>query len=106
MGRIVLQKVTKSFGNTEVIPPLDLTVVATPQTNLENLVQEQIRSSIRRRGVWSLVGLITNCSGGRAGSWFGFGTAPIGKHVNALKRRRSRGNSSSAFPKTTVFTGH
>lgn len=39
------------------IPPLDLTVVATPQTNLENLVQEQIRSSIRRRGVWSLVGL-------------------------------------------------
>ncbi len=39
------------------VPPLDLTVVATPQTDLENLVQEQIRSSIRRRGVWSLVGL-------------------------------------------------
>ena len=26
MGRIVLEKVTKSFGNTEVIPPLDLTI--------------------------------------------------------------------------------
>ena len=39
------------------VPPLDLTVVATPQTDLEKLVQEQIRSSIRRRGVWSLVGL-------------------------------------------------
>ena len=26
MGRIVLQKVTKLFGNTEVIPPLDLTI--------------------------------------------------------------------------------
>ncbi|MFK8111260.1 MAG: AAA family ATPase [Rubripirellula sp.] len=39
------------------IPPLDLTVLATPQTNLEKLVQEQIRSAIRRRGIWSLVGL-------------------------------------------------
>lgn len=39
------------------VPPLDLTVLATPQTDLENLVQEQIRSSIRRRGVWSLIGL-------------------------------------------------
>ena len=26
MGRIVLEKVTKSFDNTEVIPPLDLTI--------------------------------------------------------------------------------
>ena len=26
MGRIVLDKVTKSFGSTEVIPPLDLTI--------------------------------------------------------------------------------
>ena len=26
MGRIVLEKVTKSFGNTEVIPPLDLKI--------------------------------------------------------------------------------
>jgi ATP-dependent Clp protease ATP-binding subunit ClpC len=39
------------------VPPLDLTVVATPQTDLEKLVQEQVRSSIRRRGIWSLVGL-------------------------------------------------
>ncbi len=39
------------------IPSIDLTVVATPQTDLEKLVQEQIRSSIRRRGIWSLVGL-------------------------------------------------
>ena len=39
------------------VPPLDLTVVATPQTDLQKLVQEQIRSSIRRSGLWSLVGL-------------------------------------------------
>ena len=26
MGRIVLDKVAKSFGDTEVIPPLDLTI--------------------------------------------------------------------------------
>ncbi len=39
------------------LPALDLTVVATPRANLQNLVQEQIRSAIRRRGAWSLVGL-------------------------------------------------
>ena len=26
MGRIVLDKVTKTFGDTQVIPPLDLTI--------------------------------------------------------------------------------
>lgn len=39
------------------VPPLDLTVLATQKTDLEKLVQEQIRSAIRRRGIWSLTGL-------------------------------------------------
>ena len=39
------------------VSALDLTVVATPQTDLEKLVQEQVRSAIRRRGLWSLAGL-------------------------------------------------
>lgn len=39
------------------VPSLDLTIVATPQTDLERLVQEQIRSSLRRRNLWSLRGL-------------------------------------------------
>ncbi len=39
------------------LPALDLTVVATPQADLQVLVREQIRSAIRRRDAWSLRGL-------------------------------------------------
>lgn len=39
------------------VPALDLTVVATPQADLDGLVGEQIRSAIRRHDAWSLPGL-------------------------------------------------
>jgi ATP-dependent Clp protease ATP-binding subunit ClpA len=39
------------------VPALDLTVVAAQQTDLEKLVGQQIRSTIRRSGQWSLASL-------------------------------------------------
>ena len=39
------------------VPVLDLTVVASPGTDVDNLVQEQVRSAIRRSNAWTLEGL-------------------------------------------------
>ena len=38
------------------VPSLDLTIAASPETDVEKLVQEQIRSAIRRTNAWSLSG--------------------------------------------------
>jgi ATP-dependent Clp protease ATP-binding subunit ClpA len=39
------------------LPVLDLTVVASPQTDIDKLVAEQVRSAIRRNDDWTLPGL-------------------------------------------------
>ena len=39
------------------VPAVDLTVVASPQTDVERLVGEQVRSAIRRTHSWSLPGI-------------------------------------------------
>ena len=39
------------------VPSLDLTIVASPGTEIDKLVQEQIRSAVRRQDIWSLAGL-------------------------------------------------
>ncbi len=39
------------------VPSLALTIVSTPKTDVESLVQEQIRSALRRQGSWELMGL-------------------------------------------------
>ncbi len=40
------------------VPVLDLTVVASPGTDVAKLVDEQIRSAVRRRGGWTVAGLM------------------------------------------------
>lgn len=46
------------------VPALDLTVVAGPTTDLDRLLDEQIRSAIRRSNRWSLgqLAMLTRCS--------------------------------------------
>ena len=39
------------------VPALDLTIVATPHTDLDRLIDEQIRSAVRRRNLWTIGGL-------------------------------------------------
>ncbi len=39
------------------VPVLDLTIVASPGTDIAKLVGEQIRSAVRRRGAWTVAGL-------------------------------------------------